>query len=61
MDRAARLGMLLLVGSLAAAVLIVATMLEREVVGPIAADGGYPGPVRSRRGVRTSWGGSRRP
>ncbi len=36
MDRAARLGMLLLVGSLAATVLIVATMLEREVVGPIA-------------------------
>ena len=35
MDRAARLGLLLLVGSVAAVILIVATMLEREVVAPI--------------------------
>jgi signal transduction histidine kinase len=35
MDRAARLGLMLLVGSLAATVLIVATMLEREVVAPV--------------------------
>lgn len=35
MDRAARLGLLLLIGSLAAVILIVATMLEREVVEPI--------------------------
>lgn len=35
MDRAARLGLLLLIGSLAAVILIVATMLEREVVTPI--------------------------
>lgn len=35
MDRAARLGLLLLVGSLAAMILIVATMLEREVMTPI--------------------------
>ncbi len=35
MDRAARLGLLLLVGSLIAVVLIVAMMLEREVVGPV--------------------------
>jgi signal transduction histidine kinase len=35
MDRAARLGLLLLVGSLAAVIFIVATMLEREVVTPI--------------------------
>lgn len=35
MDRAARLGLLLMIGSLAAVILIVATMLEREVVTPI--------------------------
>jgi signal transduction histidine kinase len=35
MDRAARLGLLLLVGSLAAVIFIVATMLEREVVTPM--------------------------
>jgi signal transduction histidine kinase len=35
MDRAARLGLMLLVGSLAAVIFIVATMLEREVVTPI--------------------------
>jgi signal transduction histidine kinase len=35
MDRAARLGLLLLVGSMAAATLIVATVLEHEVVTPI--------------------------
>ncbi len=35
MDRAARLGLLLLVGSLAAVIFIVATMLEREVMTPI--------------------------
>lgn len=35
MGRAARLGLLLLVGSLAAVILIVATMLEREVMTPI--------------------------
>ena len=35
MDRGARLGLLLLIGSLAAVLLIVSTMLEREVVGPI--------------------------
>lgn len=35
MDRAARLGLLLLIGSLAAVILIIATMLEREVVTPI--------------------------
>ncbi|MFP4623750.1 MAG: two-component system sensor histidine kinase NtrB, partial [Gemmatimonadota bacterium] len=35
MDRAARLGLLLLVGSLLAMIVIVATMLEREVVAPI--------------------------
>jgi signal transduction histidine kinase len=35
MDRAARLGLLLLVGSVAAVIFIVATMLEREVVTPL--------------------------
>jgi two-component system, NtrC family, sensor kinase len=35
MDRAARLGLLLLVGSVAAVIFIVATMLEREVVTPM--------------------------
>jgi two-component system, NtrC family, sensor kinase len=35
MNRAARLGLMLLVGSLAAVIFIVATMLEREVVTPI--------------------------
>lgn len=50
MDRAARLGLLLLVGSLAAMVLIVATMLEREVVGPITRMTDILGPSGSRRG-----------
>ncbi len=50
MDRAARLGMLLLVGSLAATVLIVATMLEREVVGPIARMADILGPPESKGG-----------
>ena len=35
MDRFARLGLLLLVGSVAAVIVIVSTMLEREVVTPI--------------------------
>ncbi len=35
MDRAAKLGLLLLIGSVAAVILIVATMLEREVMTPI--------------------------
>jgi signal transduction histidine kinase len=51
MDRAARLGLLLLVGSLAAVILIVATMLEREVVTPIERVADILGPG----------GGSRRP
>jgi signal transduction histidine kinase len=44
MDRAARLGLLLLVGSLAAVIFIVATMLEREVVTPIERVAGILGP-----------------
>jgi signal transduction histidine kinase len=44
MDRAARLGLLLLVGSLAAVIFIVATMLEREVVTPIERMAGILGP-----------------
>ncbi len=35
MDRAAKLGLLLLIGSVAAVILIVATMLEREVMTPM--------------------------
>jgi len=35
MDRGARLGLLLLIGSMAAVIVIVATMLEREVMVPI--------------------------
>jgi two-component system, NtrC family, sensor kinase len=44
MGRAARLGLLLLVGSLAAVIFIVATMLEREVVTPIERMAGILGP-----------------
>jgi two-component system, NtrC family, sensor kinase len=44
MDRAARLGLLLLVGSMAAVIFIVATMLEREVVTPIERVAGILGP-----------------
>ena len=49
MDRAARLGLLLLVGSLAAVILILATMLEREVVTPIERVVDILGPERPRR------------
>jgi signal transduction histidine kinase len=49
MDRAARLGLLLLVGSLAAVIFIVATMLEREVVTPIERMAGILGPDRPRK------------
>jgi two-component system, NtrC family, sensor kinase len=52
MDRAARLGLLLLVGSLAAVIFIVATMLEREVVTPIERMAGILGP----QGPATSGG-----
>jgi signal transduction histidine kinase len=47
MDRAARLGLLLLIGSVAAVILIVATMLEREVVTPIERMVGILGPKES--------------
>lgn len=49
MDRAARLGLLLLIGSLAAVTLIVATMLEREVVTPIERVVDILGPTGRRR------------
>ncbi|MGK7311663.1 MAG: sensor histidine kinase [Candidatus Longimicrobiales bacterium M2_2A_002] len=49
MDRAARLGLLLLIGSLAAVILIVATMLEREVVTPIERVVDILGPEGPRR------------
>ena len=51
MDRGARLGLLLLIGSMAAVLVIVATMLEREVVAPIErmADILGPGGVAGRR------------
>jgi signal transduction histidine kinase len=52
MDRAARLGLLLLVGSMAAVILIVATMLEREVVTPIERVAGILGPEGPKRGGR---------
>ncbi len=51
MDRAARLGLLLLVGSLAAVIFIVATMLEREVMTPMERVAGILGP-RDRPGQR---------
>jgi signal transduction histidine kinase len=51
MDRAARLGLLLLIGSLAAVIFIVATMLEREVVTPIERVAGILGPDSGSRHV----------
>ncbi|MEJ2502891.1 MAG: ATP-binding protein, partial [Gemmatimonadota bacterium] len=50
MDRAARLGLLLLIGSVAAVIVIVATMLEREVVSPIERMVGILGPQDAGRG-----------
>lgn len=49
MDRAARLGLLLLIGSLAAVILIIATVLEREVVTPIERVVDILDPDRRRR------------
>jgi signal transduction histidine kinase len=51
LDRAARLGLLLLLGSLAAVVVIVATMLEREVMAPVERVVSILGPEESRRGA----------
>ena len=53
MDRAARLGLLLLIGSVAAVILIVATMLEREVMTPIERVVGILGPKGSGDGSHT--------
>jgi signal transduction histidine kinase len=51
MERAARLGLLLLAGSVGAVILIVATMLEREVVTPIERVAGMVGPEGRRPGA----------
>jgi signal transduction histidine kinase len=51
MDRAARLGLLLLVGSVAAVIFIVATMLEREVLSPMERVAGILSPDSASTGA----------